>query len=1049
MLSRFFLDRPVFAWVIAIAMMSAGLLAIYFLPVSQYPELAPPIIAIEAYYPGASAETVESTVTQIIEQKMTGLDKLWYISAYSSSSGVGRLELTFAPGTDPDIAWSKVQNKLQLALASLPDVVQRQGVDVSKSTRNYMLVVGIISEDEKLDSNDLMDYAVSNLEKVLARIQGVGEVEMFGTEYAMRIWLDPDKLTSYFLTVEDVMAALESYNVEVSAGQFGGIPAVPGQRLNASVIVQHYLGSPEEFEAIPIRINEDGSIIRISDVGRAELGTERYDMVRSYNGKPAAIMAIRKEPGANSLETANMIKKKLEDMSRYFPPGVRVVYPYDTTPFTQVAIHEVVRTLIEAIILVFLVMWLFLGSFRATIIPTIAVPVVVLGTFAIIWILGFSINMLTMFAMILAIGLLVDDAIVVVENVDRIMVEEGIPPMEATAKSMDQITGALIGIGLVLAAVFGPMAFFPGSTGIIYRQFSVTIASAMILSVLVALILTPVLCANILKPLTPGHKPADNAFFLLRPFFRWFDSIFYKSRSLYIWAVNHIIRKSTPYIMMYLALVVITGYLFFRMPTSYLPNEDQGMLFVQTILPSGSTMEQTEGVMKRVRDYFLIREQKAVESFAYVAGMSFAGQAQNVAMGFVKLRDWELRDKSDLRAWAVVERAMASFSPIKDAMVFVYPPPAIIELGNAIGFDFELLDFGGVGHNKLMEARNQLLMMAAKDPRLMRVRPNGMDDAAQYKIDIDWGKGGALGIPISSIHNTISATFGSAYVNDFVRAGRVKKVYIQADAPFRMLPKHLEKLYVRNTDGKMVPFSSFGTGRWTYSAVKLERYNGFPSINLWGEPAPGKSSGEAMAAMEELASKLPKGISYDWTGLSFQEKIATAQAPLVYSFSVFVIFLVLAALYESWSVPISILLCLPLGVIGGIVASGLRGMSNDVFFQIGVLTTLGLTTKNAILIVQFAKDRIEKEGKGVVEATLEGAKLRLRPIVMTSMAFGFGVLPLTITKGPGAGAQNAIGTCVLGGMIASTFLATIFSPLFYVLIYKMSGSRQRKKLAEE
>ncbi|SFM66669.1 efflux RND transporter permease subunit [Thermodesulforhabdus norvegica] len=1043
MLSRFFLDRPVFAWVIAIALMSAGLLAIHFLPVSQYPELAPPVIAVEAFYPGASAETVESTVTQIIEQKMTGLDRLWYISAYSSSSGASRIELTFAPGTDPDIAWSKVQNKLQLAMASLPEVVQRQGVEVSKSTRNYMLVVGIVSEDESLSENDLRDYAISNLEKVLARIPGVGEVEVFGTEHAMRIWLDPDRLTNYSLTVEDVVGALEAYNVEVSAGQFGGSPAISGQRLNASIVVQHYLQAPEEFENIPIRINQDGSTVRIGDVARAELGTERYDIFARYNGKPAAFMAIRKEPGANSLETADRIKKRLEELSRYFPPGVRVVYPYDTTPFTRVAIHEVVRTLIEAIILVFMVMWLFLGSFRATIIPTIAVPVVVLGTFAVIWILGFSINMLTMFAMILAIGLLVDDAIVVVENVDRLMVEEGLPPRQATAKSMDQITGALIGIGLVLSAVFGPMAFFPGSTGIIYRQFSVTIASAMLLSVVVALILTPVLSANILKPLPPGHRPSDTAPTVLRPFFRWFDRTFYRCRDLYVRTVRHIIRKSSPYVVLYLILVIITGFLFLRMPTSYLPDEDQGLLFTQVILPSGSTLEQTQKVMERIQSYFLNHEREAVESFAYVAGISFAGEAQNVGMGFVKLRDWELRDSDELRARAVVNRAMRAFAAFRDAMVFVYPPPAVIELGNASGFDFELLDFGGVGHDALMKARDQLLMMAAQDPRVIRVRPNGMDDAAQYKIDVDWEKAGALGIDISSIHTTLSAAFGGTYVNNFTRAGRVKKVYVQADAPFRMLPEHLKKLYVRNSKGEMVPFTSFASGRWTYGAVKLERYNGFPSINIWGEPAPGKSSGEAMKAMEELASKLPEGIGFDWTGLSFQEKMASAQAPIMYAFSIFVIFLVLAALYESWSVPISILLCLPLGAIGGILASSLRGMTNDVYFQIGILTTLGLTTKNAILIVQFAKDRVEKEGMDLVKATVEGARLRLRPIVMTSMAFGFGVLPLAVTKGPGSGAQNAIGVCVLGGMVASTFLATFFVPLFYVLVSR-AGKWRRK-----
>ena len=1041
MLSRFFLDRPVFAWVIAIAIMSAGALAIHFLPISQYPNIAPPVIAVDAFYPGASAETVESTVTQIIEQKMTGLDRMLYMSATSSSSGASRIELTFAPGTDPDLAWSKVQNKLQLAMASLPDTVQRQGVTVSKSTRNYLLILGIVSEDGSMDVSDLKDYIKSKLEKVVARIPGVGEVIVFGTEYAMRVWVNPDKLTEYQLTIEDVISALRAYNVEVSAGQFGGVPAVRGQRLNASIIVQHYLKTPEEFAAIPIRTNPDGSIVRISDIGRTELGSERYDMVSYYNKKPAAFMAIRKESGANSLDTAHRIKKKMEEMSRYFPAGIKVVYPFDTTPFTEVAIHEVVKALFEAIFLVFLVMWLFLGSFRATLIPTIAVPVVLLGTFAVMGFLGFSINMLTMFAMVLAIGLLVDDAIVVVENVDRIMEQEGLPPKEATAKSMDQITSALVGIGVVLAAVFGPMAFFPGSTGIIYRQFSVTIASSMLLSVLVALILTPVLCASLLKPRLPGQEPADSAVFFLRPFLRWFDRIFYGARDRYVRLVGHILGRRGRFVVIYLVLTGITGFLFMRMPTAYLPDEDQGVLFVQVMLPSGSTMEQTNAVLEKVGDYFLENEKETVKSFAHVAGFSFSGEGQNMGLGFVHLKDWKLRRRPELRVQALVGRAMRVFSQIKGAMVFAFPPPAIIELGNAQGFDFELLDFGGLGHERLMEARNQLLGMAMQDSRLVRVRPNGMEDVAEYYIDIDWEKAGAMGVPISSIHNAIAASFGSAYVNDFVKAGRVKKVYVQADASYRMLPGHLKKIYVRNSQGRMVPFSAFATGHWSSGSPKLERYNGFPSINIWGEAAPGRSSGEAMAAMEELASRLPKGIAFDWTGLSYQERMATSQAPLVYAFSIFVIFLCLAALYESWPIPIAIMLTFPLGVIGGIMASSSRGLPNDVYFQIGLLTILGLTTKNAILIVQFARARVD-EGMGLIKATLEGARLRFRPIVMTSLAFGFGVLPLALAQGAGGGSMRAIGTCVFGGMVTATLLIVFFAPLFYVLIRKALVERK-------
>jgi len=1042
MLSRFFLDRPVFAWVIAIVMMAGGGLAIYNLPVSQYPPIAPPSIAIDSFYPGASAETVENTVTQIIEQKMTGLDDMLYLSGSSSSSGASRLELTFAPGTDPDLAWAKVQNKLQLAMASLPEVVQRQGVKVSKSTRNYLIIVGLISEDGSMDGNDLRDYAQSNLEKVLSRVPGVGEVENFGSQYAMRVWVNPDKLTDYHLTMEDVIMALGAYNVEVSAGQFGGVPAKEGQRLNASIIVQHLLQTPDEFGAIPIRTNPDGSIVRIRDIGRTELGTERYDIEGRYNGKPAAAMAIRQAAGANALDTANAVKKKLKEMSRYFPPGMKVVYPYDTTPFTRVAINEVVKTLFEAILLVFVIMYLFMGTFRATLIPTIAVPVVLLGTFGVLGLFGFSINMLTMFAMVLAIGLLVDDAIVVVENVERIMSEEGLPAKEATAKSMDQITSALIGIGLVLAAVFGPMAFFPGSTGVIYRQFSVTIAASMLLSVLVALILTPVLCAALLKPVQAGHEPADNAVFFLRPFFRWFDRFFFRGRDLYVRLVHRILGRKLRYLFIFILIVVAMGYLFQRMPGAYLPDEDQGILLVQAILPSGSTLEQTEKVMDKIRNYFQEDEKDAVKSLMLVSGMSFGGEGQNVGLGFVKLKDWKLRERPDRKVWAVAGRAMRVFSQIKEAMVFAFPPPAVIELGNATGFDFQLQDRGGLGHEKLMAARNQLLGMAMQDPRLVRVRPNGMEDVPEYHIDVDWEKAGALGVPISAIHSTISAAFGSAYVNNFIQAGRVKRVFVQADAPYRMLPNDLKKLYVRNNTGKMVPFSSFASGHWTYGSPKLERYNGFPSINIWGEPAPGRSSGEAMQAMEEIASKLPQGIGYDWTGLSYQQRMASSQAPLLYAFSIFVIFLVLAALYESWPIPIAILLCLPLGVIGGIIASSMRGMPNDVYFQIGLLTILGLTTKNAILIVQFARARVD-QGMGLIDSTLEAAKLRLRPIVMTSLAFGFGVLPLALASGAGAGAENAIGTGVLGGMVASTFLAPLFAPLFYVVIYRALGKRRK------
>ncbi len=1043
MLSRFFLDRPVFAWVIAIVMMAAGVLAIYNLPVSQYPQIAPPAIAIDSFFPGASAETVENTVTQVIEQKMTGLDNMLYLSGTSSSSGTSRVVLTFAPGTDPDIAWSKVQNKLQLALASLPDVVQRSGVKVSKSTANWLIIVGLISEDGSMSGTDLRDYAQSNLEKILSRVPGVGEVENFGSQYAMRVWVNPDQLTNYNLTMEDVIAALRSYNVEVSAGQLGGEPAVEGQRMNAAIVVQHLLQTPEEFAAIPIRTNPDGSVIRIKDIGYTELGSEREDVVAEYNGKPTAAMAIRQAAGANSLATAQAVKDKLEEMRPYFPPGMKVIYPYDTTPFTEVSIKGVAKTLFEAILLVVLVMYLFMGTFRATLIPTVAVPVVLLGTFGILGAFGFSINMLTMFGMVLAIGLLVDDAIVVVENVERIMTEEGLSPREATAKSMDQITSAVIGIGLVLSAVFGPMIFFPGSTGVIYRQFSVTVISSMLLSVVVALILTPVLCATFLKPIPKGHEPADGAVRILRPFFRWFDRTFFRLRDLYVRLVGRVLAKKLRYLLAFVLIVAAMGYLFQRMPTAYLPDEDQGILLVQATLPSGSTLEQTEAVMDKVRNHFLENETEAVESIMVVAGVSFGGDGQNMALAFVQLKDWALRERPDLKVDAVAGRAMGAFSRYKEAMVFAFAPPPVIELGVATGFDLQLQDRSGLGHDKLMAARNQLLGMAAQDPRLTNVRPNGMENVPEYYVDVDWDRAGAFGVPINAIHSTLSAAFGSAYVNDFIQAGRIKKVFVQADAPHRMLPKDLEKLYVRNTQGKMVPFSSFASGRWAMGSPQLERYNAFPSINIWGEPAPGKSSGEAMAAMEEIIAQLPEGIGYDWTALSYQERMAGSQAPLLYAFSIFVIFLCLAALYESWPIPVAILLTLPLGAIGGVIASSMRGMSNDVYFQIGLLITLGLTTKNAILIVQFARIRID-EGADLIAATLEAAKLRLRPIIMTSLAFGFGVVPLAIATGAGSGAQRAIGTGVLGGVVTSTLLVTLFAPLFYVLIYKALGKHRKR-----
>lgn len=1042
MLSKFFLDRPVLSWVIAIMVMAAGVLGIYFLPVSQYPNLAPPSVAVVAFYPGASAETVENAVTQIIEQKMTGLEDMIYMSSTSDSAGSSMIRLTFAPGTDPDIAWSKVQNKLQLAMPSLPEVVQQMGVQVTKSTINFLLAVALISEDNSMTGIDIRDYLASNVDKVIARVPGVGETVVVGFEHAMRIWLDPDKLTNYHLTVEDVIMTLRAYNVEVSAGQFGGAPAVKGQRLNANIIVQSFLKTPDEFASIPLRTNPDGSIVRVKDIGRVEIGADYYDVETKYNGKPAGGMLIRKSPGANALDTANGIKAKMKEMSRYFPAGLKVVYPYDTTPFITVSIRAVVKTLIMAIVIVFLVMWLFLGNLRTTMIPTIQVPIVIMGTFACLGIFGFSINMLTMFAMVLSIGVIVDDVTVIVENVERIMTEEGLSPRDATIKCMKQITTAVISMDLVIVALFAPLTFFPGSTGLIYRQFSMTLCGTMMVSLLMALVLSPTLCATILRPVPKGHEPAEYAIRLFRPFFVWFDKLFFRFRDITVKLVGRVLAKKLRYVVLYIVIVASLGFLFMRMPTGYLPDEDQGVLLAQILMPTGATLEQTQAVADKVQHYFQEHEKKAVESCATIAGMSLSGRTQNNGMVFIKLKDWDLRNRQDLRMNAIIGRAMAEFSKIRNANVFVFGPPAIVELGNSIGFDFQLVDRGGVGHQALTQARNQLLGAVAKDPRLIKVRPNGLEDVSEYRIDVDWEKAGAMGVPITSIHNTISAAFGSAYVNDFIEAGRIKHVWVQLDAPYRMLPEDLEKLYVRNTAGKMVPFSSFASAHWTSGSPRLERYNAFPSMNIWGEPAPGYSSGDAMEAMEELALKLPQGIGYDWTGLSYQERQGKSLAPYLFAFAIFIVFLYLAGLYASWALPVTILLIMPLGLVGGTLASGLRGLPNNIYFQIGLLNTLALATKNAILIVQFAKEGFE-QGAGLIEAALHAVKLRLRPVLMTAMTTGLSVTPLAIATGAGAGAMKAIGTALLGGMVTGTILVVLFAPLFYVIIEKTFGKRKK------
>ncbi|AVC45099.1 efflux RND transporter permease subunit [Citrobacter amalonaticus] len=1037
-MANFFIRRPVFAWVLAIILMLAGALAIMQLPVAQYPTIAPPAVAISANYPGADAQTVQDTVTQVIEQNMNGIDNLMYMSSTSDSAGSVTITLTFQSGTDPDIAQVQVQNKLQLATPLLPQEVQQQGISVEKSSSSFLLVAGFVSDDPQTTQDDISDYVASNVKDTISRLNGVGDVQLFGAQYAMRIWLDANRLNKYQLTPVDVINQLKIQNDQIAAGQLGGTPALPGQQLNASIIAQTRLKDPEEFGKVTLRVNSDGSVVRLKDVARIELGGENYNVVARINGKPAAGLGIKLATGANALDTAKAIKTKLVELQPFFPQGMKVVYPYDTTPFVKISIHEVVKTLFEAIVLVFLVMYLFLQNIRATLIPTIAVPVVLLGTFAVLSAFGYSINTLTMFGMVLAIGLLVDDAIVVVENVERVMMEEKLPPKEATEKSMSQIQGALVGIAMVLSAVFIPMAFFGGSTGAIYRQFSITIVSAMALSVLVALILTPALCATLLKPASAEHHEKKGGFF------GWFNAKFDLSVNHYTNSVSGIVRKTGRYLLLYILIVVGMGVLFFRLPTSFLPDEDQGVFMTMVQLPAGSTQERTQNVLDQVTHYYLTHEKANVESVFTVNGFSFSGQAQNAGLAFISLKPWDERSGKENSVEAVIARATRAFSQIQDGLVFPFNMPAIIELGTATGFDFELLDQGGLGHTALTSARNQLMgMVAQHSDLLVRVRPNGLEDTPQFKLDVDQEKAQALGIALSDINETISASLGGSYINDFIDRGRVKKVYVQADAKFRMLPEDINNLYVRSANGEMVPFSAFSSARWVYGSPRLERFNGMPSMELLGEAAPGRSTGEAMAMMESLASKLPNGIGHDWTGMSYQERLSGNQAPALYAISLIVVFLCLAALYESWSIPFSVMLVVPLGVVGALLAASLRGLNNDVYFQVGLLTTIGLSAKNAILIVEFAKDLMEKEGRGLIEATLEAARMRLRPILMTSLAFILGVMPLVISRGAGSGAQHAVGTGVMGGMLTATLLAIFFVPVFFVVVRGRFNKSQR------
>ncbi len=1030
-MANFFIDRPIFAWVIAIVLMMAGALAINTLPVEQYPTVAPPEVTIEATYPGASAKAVEDSVTQVIEQQMNGIDNLLYMSSTSDSSGNAQIILTFAAGTDPDIAQVQVQNKLQLATPRLPQVVQQQGVQVSKSSDTFLMVVAFNSKSGELDNAALADYVAANIQDPISRVQGVGTTQLFGTQYAMRVWLDSQKMTEFGLTAGDVTQAITVQNNQITGGQIGGNPAVEGQQLSASIIVQTLLQTPEEFGRILLRVNDDGSQVRLKDVANIEFGKESYDITGRYNGTSATGLGINLATGANALDTAERVKSTLNDLSQFFPEDMQMDFPYDTTPFVEISIMEVVKTLFEGILLVFLVMYLFLQSWRATLIPTIAVPVVLLGTFAVLFAFGFSINTLTMFGMVLAIGLLVDDAIVVVENVERVMAEEGLPPREATRKSMGQITGALVGIALVLSAVFIPMAFFPGSTGAIYRQFSITIVSAMVLSVLVALILTPALCASMLKQQDASHEDKKG-------FFGWFNRNFDRASHGYHNKVEKILGRRGRYLLIYVAVVAVLAFTFTRLPTAFLPEEDQGIMLAQVQLPVGSTQEQTIEVLKKMEHYFLEEEKDAVQSIFTVAGFSFAGRGQNSGIAFVRLRDWEDRDLSTNGIDQIIGRAMGYFGGIREAIIFALNPPSIPALGVASGFNFQLQDRGGLGHDALNQAMGQLLGQANQDPSMVQVRYNGLPDAPQYKVDVDHLKAQSMGVSIADINNTMSVAWGSTYVNDFLDRGRIKRVYVQGDAEDRMLPEDIGTWYVRNSDNQMVPFSSFATGDWQYGPQQLQRYNGVSSVNIQGNASPGFSTGDAMTALEGLAANLPEGFGYEWTGLSYQERQSGNQAPALYALSLIVVFLCLAALYESWSIPFAVMLVVPLGVIGAVLFSLGRGLENDVFFQVGLLTTIGLSAKNAILIAEFAKD-LEDQGYSLWKATLEATRMRLRPILMTSMAFMLGVTPLMLSSGAGSGARNAIGTSVFGGMFTATALAIFFIPLFYVVVRKLSG----------
>ncbi|WP_454857760.1 efflux RND transporter permease subunit [Rhizobium binxianense] len=1042
-MARFFIDRPIFAWVIAIIIMGLGILSILRLPISQYPSIAGPSVVIGATYPGASAETVADTVVQIIEKEMTGLDGLRYIDSSTTSTGQATITLTFNLGTDPDIAQVQVQNKLSQAESNLPEAVTRQGVTVEKSATSFLMVIGLISEDGARSAIDLADYLNSYMVEPISRLTGVGRVQVFGSEYAMRIWLDPQKLKYYDLSPTTVTSAISAQNAQISAGSFGAMPAPEGQQLNATVTAQSLLRTPEDFERIVLRADTDGGLVLLRDVARVELGSESYEITGFYNGKPASGMAIQLASGANALETAELVKAKVDELAKFLPAGVSYVVPYDTTPFVSLSIEAVIDTLVEAIVLVVLVMLLFLHNFRATLIPTLAVPVVLLGTFGIMAALGFTINTLTMLAMVLAIGLLVDDAIVVVENVERLMRDEHLDPVEATKKSMGEISGALVGIAMVVSAVFVPMAFFGGSTGEMYKQFSVTIVSAMALSVLVALIFTPALCATMLK----AHSQESGKGISGR-FSAWFERHFSGLTERYSIIVRGATKRSLRMFAVYLALVGAMVVLFQSTPTSFLPDEDQGMLLTVIQTPSGTTSENTEKVLRQVENYFMNAEAKNVTSVFSVRGFSFAGQGQNMGMMFVKLKDWEERHGSENSAQAIAARAFGPLmGGIREAIVVPIVPPAVLELGNSNGFTASLQAAAGQSHEQLLEARNQLLGMAAQSNRLTAVRPSGVEDASQFELNIDWGKAGAVGISAADVGSFLTTIWSSTYVNDFLYEGRMKRVYVQGEPWARTGPEDLALWRVPNSNGDFVDFSTFATQDWVFGPQQVTRYNALPAMEIEGSAAAGFSSGEAIAEMEQLAAQLPPGFSLQWTGLSLEEKEAGAGALPLYGLALATMFLCLAALYESWTIPIAVLLAMPVGILGALVGAWIGGQTNGVYFQVGLLTVVGLTGKNGIMIVEFARERMAKLGESAIDAVREAAKLRFRPILMTSLAFGLGVVPLVISTGAGAGARQAIGFATFFGTVTGTLLAIVFVPVFFVLVNRLFTRRSSKVAA--